>query len=210
MRFSQTNMADEKKITSRKAKTVIIEKKNQKTGAVTSIVYAKVTDRVAELHKDSKTASIQTEYKFDGDYCIFTAKVIPHAEKPERFFTGTSLGKMGAEKALEKLETLAVGRALAFAGYLSGGEIASAEEMEKYNQKLQVDSEIALKKINATKNLEELKKVWLSISEDERNNDMVFRAKEIMKDGFEANQVEPDKEPVIQTEAPAEAVTEKK
>jgi hypothetical protein len=42
------------------------------------------------------------------------------------------MGKVSGEKALEKLESIAVGRALAFAGYLASGEIATAEEMERF------------------------------------------------------------------------------
>ena len=35
----------------------------------------------------------------------------------------------GRQKQFEKQETIAVGRALAFAGYLASGDIATAEEM---------------------------------------------------------------------------------
>ena len=38
-------------------------------------------------------------------------------------------------KSFEKLESIAVGRALAFAGFSADGEIASFEEMEEYEKK---------------------------------------------------------------------------
>jgi len=37
-----------------------------------------------------------------------------------------------SNKDFEKQETIAVGRALAFAGFLSDGEVASYEEMEDF------------------------------------------------------------------------------
>lgn len=45
---------------------------------------------------------------------------------------GTAKGESKAKKDFEKLETIALGRALANLGYLASGEIASSEEMEEF------------------------------------------------------------------------------
>ena len=93
--------------------------------------YAPVSARVEQLHKDYRKASITTSYDFREGFVIFSATV-----KNERGeFNGHAFGKIGQEKAFEKIETTAVGRALAFAGYLSGGEIASYDEVESFYDK---------------------------------------------------------------------------
>ena len=90
--------------------------------------YAPVSERVGQLHSDYKEASITTNYDFKEGFVIFSALV-----KNERGeFTGHAFGKIGQEKAFEKIETTAVGRALAFAGYLAGGEIASYDEVKDF------------------------------------------------------------------------------
>ncbi len=93
------------------------------------VQYAKVASRLAELHADNADSLIEVKTSYDvveGVGVIFSAKVLTR----NGAFTGHSCGKItGREKGFEKLETVAVGRALAFAGYLASGEIASAEEM---------------------------------------------------------------------------------
>lgn len=91
--------------------------------------YAPVSERVAQFHKDHVKGTINTEYNFNEGYCIFKATV----SFDDRTFNGHAFGKVGVEKAFEKLESVAVGRALAMAGYLAGGEIASYDEIEKFN-----------------------------------------------------------------------------
>lgn len=96
--------------------------------------YAPVSERVAQLHKDNEFCSIVTEPEFKEGLCIFKATITTGLGEEKRTFTGHAFGKIGAEKAFEKLESVAVGRALAMAGYLAGGEIASYDEIEKFNQ----------------------------------------------------------------------------
>jgi hypothetical protein len=173
----------------KKTKTIVIERKNREGKVTAKIIYAKVTDRVAEFNKSGK-GSIKTEYFLQSPIVIFRATVIPDVDKPEHFFNGTSFGKIGEDKALEKIETLAVGRALAFAGYLSTGEIASYEEMEKYEKAMMnFDTTKAVEKLTATTNLDELKKVWLALTEDERNHKTVLDLKNAKKEEFETIQI---------------------
>lgn len=91
--------------------------------------YAPVSERVAQFHRDHADGSIKTKCEFKDGYVIFKATV----SFGERSFNGHAFGKVGQEKAFEKIESVAVGRALAFAGYLAGGEIASYDEIEKFN-----------------------------------------------------------------------------
>lgn len=99
--------------------------------------YAPVKERVKAFHEDCKNGSIQTNWftAFEGEantLISFKATVTPDVTNEDRIFTGHALGKVQNEKAFEKLETIAVGRALANAGYLADGDVASADEMERY------------------------------------------------------------------------------
>lgn len=149
------------------------------------IDYAKVSARLTEFLKANKNGSIRTAETLVGEQVFFHATVIPDVKNPDQYFTGTSHGKLGTQKALEKLETIAVGRALAFAGYLSDGEIASSEEMIKYDEVADIDNSSALEKLHHTKNLDELKKVWTTLSQAERENEEVLNAKEFLKKQYE-------------------------
>lgn len=115
--------------------------------------YAPVSERVKQFHTDHKDGTITTSYEFKEGYVIFKATISfditenglsnLQADDGNRYvlrrerreFTGHAFGKIGTEKAFEKLETVSVGRALAMAGYLSGGEIASYDEIEAFNEK---------------------------------------------------------------------------
>ncbi len=90
------------------------------------VKYAKVSTRVKAIHEDTKQCSIETSVEFKDNHALFEARVTT----PKGVYVGHSLGKTNQHKAFEKLETIAIGRALSFAGYLASGEIASAEEME--------------------------------------------------------------------------------
>ena len=95
--------------------------------------YAQVNKRVEALHTAHPNASITSDYeKLENGHLIFKAIVTPDVSKPDRKFFGHSFGKITGDKSLEKLETVAVGRALAFAGFLADGSIASYEEMEDF------------------------------------------------------------------------------
>ncbi|KUK98281.1 MAG: hypothetical protein XE08_0614 [Parcubacteria bacterium 32_520] len=94
--------------------------------------YAKVSERLKEFHKTYKSGRIETSYNLTESMICFKTIITPDTTNPDRFFTGHSLGKLTGTKAFEKLETISVGRALAFLGLLADGEIASYEEMSEY------------------------------------------------------------------------------
>lgn len=125
--------------------------------------YAPVSARVEQFHKDHQDGSITTETTFSEGHVIVKATItfgFTDVEIPvSRTFTGHSYGKVGTEKAFEKLETTAVGRALAFAGYLAGGEIASYDEMQEFVEEIKEDIDY-VHKLKVCTTLDNLKKVW--------------------------------------------------
>lgn len=148
--------------------------------------YAKVAERLKEFHSQYKLGKIETDYKITEAMLCFKATITPDTSKPERFFTGHSLGAIKGVKAFEKLETIAVGRALAFLGLLADGEIASADEMEEYREELgsDIDPANAIQKLGGAKNEKDLKKIWLELSEKERANKEVLDLKNFLKEKF--------------------------
>jgi len=96
--------------------------------------YVWVHTRVEKFHADhDKDISIDTEFRLESGVAIFKATV-----KTKKWtFTWSSFWKTDKEKAFEKLETVAVGRALAFAWYEVKGWIASSEEIEEWDKKTQ-------------------------------------------------------------------------
>lgn len=100
--------------------------------------YAKVSSRIKALHSEYDDARISTDYEFKQGWAICKATITLEVnDNPERYFTGHSMGEIDGDKAFEKLESVAVGRALANAGFLATGEIATAEEMQKFNENQQ-------------------------------------------------------------------------
>ena len=105
------------------------ERKTETIDLGRGVQYAKVADRSVQFHLDNELCEVKTSVRFSEGHVLFKARV----RTKKGTFTGHSLGKLGGkEKAFEKLETIAVGRALAFAGYLADGHIACAEEMETF------------------------------------------------------------------------------
>jgi len=109
----------------------IAERKAETITIGGGVQYAKVVSRCTEFHKDNDKCCIETTCEFKEGFVLFSAKVTTK----KGTFTGHSMDKVsGRQKQFEKQETIAVGRALAFAGYLATGEIACAEEMAAMSQ----------------------------------------------------------------------------
>jgi len=118
--------------------------KSMKTINLKGKEYAPVKERIKSFHEDHNNGSISTTWftAFEGEnnsMISFKAIVTPDVSNEDRVFTGHALGKIKNEKAFEKLETIAVGRALANAGYLSDGDVASADEMQRYYEQGEKD-----------------------------------------------------------------------
>lgn len=130
--------------------------------------YATVPARIKEFRTDNPNGDIKTEYKIEGDQIVFTANILKDkAEQSSASSNGHTIGKLTGDKAFEKLETIAIGRALAILGYLASGDIASSEEMEEYleykEEKKSEDRMYALEQLNACTSLVELQEVWKSL-----------------------------------------------
>ncbi|OQB05450.1 MAG: hypothetical protein BWY21_01997 [Parcubacteria group bacterium ADurb.Bin216] len=148
--------------------------------------YAKVAERLKEFHSQYKTGKIETSYNLTEAMICFKAIITPDTTKPERYFTGHSLGAIKGVKAFEKLETIAVGRALAFLGLLADGDIASADEMETYKEELggDIDPSEAIAKLGEAEDENQLKVIWKNLSEKERQNKEVLSLKDFLKEEF--------------------------
>lgn len=96
--------------------------------------YATVPQRLKQFREDNPRSIVETNPTFQDDgTVVFSAKIVKDKSDPySAEATGHSYGKLGLEKAFEKLETIATGRALALLGYLNNGQVATTEEMEEF------------------------------------------------------------------------------
>jgi hypothetical protein len=125
--------------------------------------YATVPARIKEFRQDCPNGLIETkpEIREDGQI-LFTARILKDkANLSSGESTGHSIGSLKGDKAFEKLETIAIGRALAILGYMASGEVASSEEMEEFNEfkneKKQEQFENFKEQVDAIKTLDELR-----------------------------------------------------
>lgn len=140
-----------------------------KTISLSGKEYAQVKDRIKEFRNDCPRGLIETNPTIQTDgQIMFKAKIVK--DKSDEFSaeaTGHALGANKGLKAFEKLETIAVGRALALLGYASDGEIASGEEMEEfleYQQEKKAEMiEYSKEQIENCTSLDQLKSIWQSI-----------------------------------------------
>lgn len=149
--------------------------------------YAKVAERVKEFRQDTTHASIETKPTFlENGVVSFTATIIKDLRDPSSARgTGNSLGKVSGVKEFEKLETVAIGRALANMGYLASGEIASFEEMEEFeklkDEKNANKAEEAIKTLKSIKTLDELKDFFNNLPGNIKSRPEVIETKDKMK-----------------------------
>ena len=96
--------------------------------------YALVPTRIKAFREDCPNGLIETKPTYLADNKVaFEARILKdksNANSGEG--TGHSMGDLKDAKAFEKLETIAIGRALAILGYMSSGDVASFEEMEEF------------------------------------------------------------------------------
>lgn len=130
--------------------------------------YATVPARVKEFREANPNGLIETKPEIQGDEIMFSARILKDKANPSSGeATGHAIGKKTGDKAFEKLETIAVGRALALLGYMASGEIASSEEMEEfmqYQEQKKIEARIiAIEKLQSCTTLQELQTVWSSL-----------------------------------------------
>lgn len=131
--------------------------------------YATVPARIKEFREANPNGLVETNPQVQADgQIIFTARILKDKANPSSGeATGHSIGKLSGDKAFEKLETIAVGRALALLGYMASGEIASSEEMESFREyqieKKQADIQEAVQALTECKTLVELRETWATL-----------------------------------------------
>lgn len=162
--------------------------KKLKTISLSGKAYAQVAERLRAIHEDHKDFDIVTSYAvIEGGVTFLAVLTIRDKQIEESFvtvtYTGHSYGKLGGAKAFEKLETIAVGRALAFAGYHADGEIASADEMQDMGG--EVDKEAlndALRQLGEATTVAELNKRFKALPlELQHHKDIIGKGKETKK-----------------------------
>lgn len=131
--------------------------------------YAKVSDRLKEFRSDCPNALIETvPTMLENGMVMFKARILrDKSDVNSAESTGHALQTKTGTKDFEKLETIAVGRALALLGYGADGEIASSDEMEEFHayqeQKKEESILQAVEKLDTSKTLKELQENWASI-----------------------------------------------
>ncbi len=101
-------------------------------------LYTKVVDRLSafkEKYHPDEGFTIKTGIAtLTDNYVVFKAEIL--SKDGVILSTGHGFNAIAKEKSLEKAETVAVGRALAFFDPMYGGEseLASQEEMEKFQE----------------------------------------------------------------------------
>jgi len=97
--------------------------------------YVGVHTRVQKFHDKYKNWQVTTDFTTVGDIISFKATVVLDVTAEHtRTFTWSSLWDINKEKAFEKLETVAVWRALAFAWFDIKDWIASWDEMFRFKK----------------------------------------------------------------------------
>lgn len=150
--------------------------------------YAYVADRLKQFREDCPNGLIETTPNIrDDGSMIFTARILKDKNKPESAeATGHAMTKSTNAKAFEKLETQAVGRALALLGYLASGEIASAEEMEEFYEYQETKIQEAVDALNASITIDELKETFMGLDSLMSEN-AVIEAKDKRKAALNAD-----------------------
>ena len=157
---------------------------DKKTNEVKKICidYAKVTDRLEAFRTNHPNSKILTSYKNENNKVVFKAflwrdktEVIQSLANgiPKELIYLTADAEATAQKTItndkdfEKLETMAIGRALSNLGYSSTGSIAEStiSELNKYKDELYQDSvDSAIDRLQNCKTLDELKSNYQALN----------------------------------------------
>ena len=134
--------------------------------------YAKFPDRIKLFWEDCPDGKIITVNELDATgqrefyaYVWRNKKDYVSNDLNSADSKGSALGNTKGQKDFEKLETIAIGRALAILGYLASGEVASFEEIEEYHREQEekrfqyITEQVEL--FELAKSMDELKQLWL-------------------------------------------------
>ena len=154
-----------------------------KTISLSGNDYAKVAERLKAFREQCPMGKIETEPTFlpDGRVMFKASVVKDKSNENSAEATGHALSTKSGTKDFEKLESIAIGRALATLGYLASGEIASSEEMEEYIAEKNAKHEELIEAIYSCQTVEELKALYEQNKRKGKEIDMIFieRKKEL-------------------------------
>ena len=146
------------------------------------IDYAKVTDRLEAFRVNHPNSKILTSYKNENNKTVFKAflwrdktelvqSLVNGVSKELIYLTAdaeaTAQKTITNDKDFEKLETMAIGRALSNLGYSSTGTIAESmvSELDKYKDELYQDSvDSTIDGLQNCKTLDELKSNYQALN----------------------------------------------
>jgi hypothetical protein len=132
--------------------------------------YATVPARLKRFREEHPRASVETLPTVqENGSIVFKAKIVmDKADENSPEATGHSFGETGEHKAFEKLETVAVGRALALLGYMHDGQIATAEEMLEYEEYKEERWLEVVGEINAATKREEFQQILAGLNAEQK------------------------------------------
>lgn len=165
------------------------------------IDYAKVADRIKIFWEENPTGKIDTEREDISENKVrFIARIWRDSKvildlatvgtdinivKLTANATASADAAKKGDKENEKLETVAVGRALAMLGYLASGEVASREEMEQFEaykaDLFQDEIDKTIDEMKKAKTIDELRKLYVSLSAELRTNQKILNTKDELK-----------------------------
>ena len=163
--------------------------------------YAKVADRIKVFWEENPNGKIDTEREDISDNKVrFIARIWRDSDVVSNLattgtdinaikFTANAMASADAikkgDKENEKLETVAVGRALAMLGYLASGEVASREEMEQFEvykaDLFQDEVNKTIELMKKAKAIDELRKLYVSLRSELRTSPEIINAKDELK-----------------------------
>lgn len=142
--------------------------------------YAQVKDRIKAFREKTTNGSITTDVEYKDGVAIMKATVISDlSSENSKRATGQAFGKVDGQKAFEKLETIAVGRALAFMGYMTDGAVASSEEMEQFEEYKLGKKQEAMDALSSAQSQVELKEIFISLGSLMADKDIISKKDEL-------------------------------
>lgn len=179
--------------------------------------YAKVAERIKLFREDFPKGKIETAHVYLSDGSLeFKAwvwkdkteyldvlKAVQNLEvargSADADGSAKAYVKESDKKGFEKLQTIAVGRALAMLGYLGSGDVASFEEMEEFDQYKVNQFQEALEAIKKATKRDEFSAILGKLSPDQKLeatpfiNERIAELKKVAEMKKEAEDADTDK-----------------
>lgn len=144
-----------------------------------------------EQYKDTDGLTIFKTYIWKNKSDFLSIAQVPGVSKDTLLSSADAEGTAKqenskyAKKDFEKLETISVGRSLAFLGFAKDGQVASSEEMERfydYQEERRAEmTESAAEYLKEASTIEELRKRWKEIDREIQQCSNVVKAKDDTK-----------------------------